>query len=272
MGANADVRSIDLQALTDADRAAIGDEAALTTLQSVFTGNAGAGAYTQLVQPIEFVQRLSGKTVTVSFWARYTSGAPRIGVGITQVFGNGSNSPSASVSVTGQAVTISTTWSRYSVGFAVPSLAGKTIGNLGGDATLCAFYYSAGTGSSGPSGGIGVQSGAIQLWGIQLEAGSVATPLEKPEPRYDIGNCQRFYQTGNLFVGGYNSAGATVGYWQGLPVTMRVPPTVTPTYTTQTNCAAGIGGISATGFQSTAVVTATGSCAAVGTFAASADL
>jgi hypothetical protein len=49
--------------LNDAQRAAIGDEAAATCLMNVFTGNVGAGAYSFLTQSIESVRRLGGKTV-----------------------------------------------------------------------------------------------------------------------------------------------------------------------------------------------------------------
>ena len=42
---------------------------------------------------------------------------------------------------------------------------------------------------------VGVQSGSIAIWGVQLEIGSVATPLEKPDPQQDLAKCQRFYQT-----------------------------------------------------------------------------
>src|SRR5262245_5283159 len=55
--------------VTDGERAAIGDEAAQVCIQNTFTGNAAAGAYNELTQTIEKVSRLSGKTVTLSFWA-----------------------------------------------------------------------------------------------------------------------------------------------------------------------------------------------------------
>lgn len=44
------------------------------------------------------------------------------------------------------------------------------------------------------AGLIGVQSYTLQLWGVQLEIGSVATALEMPDPQQDLAKCQRFYQ------------------------------------------------------------------------------
>ena len=59
--------------------AAIGDEAAEYAVQCVVTGGAGAAAYAALSQFVEDVRRLGGKTVTMSFWAKAASGAPKSG-------------------------------------------------------------------------------------------------------------------------------------------------------------------------------------------------
>jgi len=218
-------------ALTDADRAAIGDEAATRAAQIVFTGGAGAASYSAFYQNMEDVRRLSNKTVTVSFWAKAATGTPKIGVSIDQSFGSG-GSPSAYVSGTGQAVTISTTWTRYSRTFTVPSTSGKTVGTNGDSATPVSFWLSSGTTNNSFAGGIGVQSGTFTLWGVQLEIGSVATPLEKPDPQQDWAKCLRFFyaSTAANYLGGsyagYISAGTTIYITQPFPTLMRAPPTI----------------------------------------------
>lgn len=86
---------------------------------------------------------------------------------------------------------------------------------------------SCGTTFSANSGNIGVQSATNYIWGVQLEIGSVATPLEKPEPRYDLSNCQRFYQGfQNVMAGGYSVAGSFFYADISFPETMRAAPTV----------------------------------------------
>jgi hypothetical protein len=228
-------------ALADADRAAIGDEAAVWGLQWVFTGDAGAFGYTIVEQAIERVRRLSGKTVTVSFWGRCTSGALKLGVELYENFGSG-GSPSAGVPGTGVAVTLSTSWARYSATITPASASGKTLGTNNNDAMNLGFWLSAGTNSAARSGSIGVQSGTIQIWGVQLEIGSVATPLEKPDPQQDCANCQRFYQIGYFLQGTYSPAGVNV-WASALPVvTMRGNPTAVIT----NNSSLGLSGVTIT--------------------------
>jgi hypothetical protein len=50
--------------------------------------------------------------------------------------------------------------------------------------------------------------------------------LEKPDPQQDLANCQRFYQTGSLFFGSYNTAGQNISAQFVFPVQMRASPTV----------------------------------------------
>src|SRR5580765_761058 len=123
-----DTVSVTQQGLADSYRAAIGDEAAKFALANTFTGNAAAGAYTEIYQGIEDVRRLAGKTITLSFYALCGSGTLKLGVNYMQAFGSG-GSPSGVVwaNATGQSVTLSTTFTRYSITTTIPSVAGKTL-------------------------------------------------------------------------------------------------------------------------------------------------
>jgi hypothetical protein len=98
------------------------------------------------------------------------------------------------------------------------------------------FWYSAGANSNAGSGNVGVQSGGIYIWGVQLEVGTAATPLEKPDPQQDLAKCQRFYQTVTAslraYAPGANAISACSVSWPP----MRVMPTVgAPTGTTSGN-------------------------------------
>jgi hypothetical protein len=267
--------SISLTALTDADRAAIGDEAATTAWQNVFTGNAAAGAFEFAMQRVEGVRRLGGKIVTISFWAKAASGAPKIGVNLNQVFGTG-GSPSAALWVlaTGVSVPISTSWARYSATIAMPSTSGKTLGSNGDDYTGLGLWFSSGATSNANAGNIGVQSGTIQIWGIQLEVGTVATPLEKPDPQQDLAKCQRFYQIVSPFINSsYGNAGQLGYFSTGLPVPMRANPSLVFSGTNYANASAlavWTSGVASIGFQVN--VTATGFYYCFFTVTASADL
>ncbi len=229
-------------ALADADRSAIGDEVAAYAVQCVVAGGSTAASYTEIVQKVESVRRLSGKTITISLWAKVSSGTHKLGISIDQYFGSG-GSPSAYVSGTGQAVTLSTTWTRYSLTFSVPSTSGKTLGTDGLDMALVNFWFSSGTTYNAFAGGIGVQSGTFTLWGVQLEIGSVATPLEKPDPQQDLAKCQRFYQDSSstssvgFSTSGYTAATGAIYGNISFPVRMRAVPTITPLNMVLTNVA-----------------------------------
>ena len=223
---NLDTATVAQGTFTPGGGAGINDEASSRFLSNTFTGNAGAASFTTVQQAIEDVRRLSGKTVTVSFYAAAASGAPKLGVSLDQLFGTG-GSPSARANGTGQSVTLGTTFARYSLTFTLPSIIGMTLGTNNDHCTALILWYSSGTSTATRAGNVGVQSGTIYLWGMQLEIGSVATPLEKPDPRYDLSNCQRFYQWhGQVLLSGNTGAGTPFYNDFILPVQMRGVPTV----------------------------------------------
>ena len=270
LGLSADSATVSVTTLGDVDRTGIGDQEARFALACAYTGSAGPAAYTVVDQAIENVRRLAGKTVVVSFYA-VADGARKLGIGFDQIFGSG-GSPSATVQGTGQSVILSTTWTRYTLTFAIASANGKTLGTNQNDYTLLNIWYTAGTNSNTRSGTVGVQTGTVNLWGMQVEVGSTATPLERPDAYTDLAKCQRYYQTGTFYNSGYGAAGAGVGVTLPFMVTMRISPTVTPTFATQSNCGSSTASNpTVAGFVPYTIVTATSSYALAGTFTASAD-
>jgi hypothetical protein len=217
---NTDTVSVTQAALADADRTGIGDEEAVNALKNVFTGNAAAGAFDTVSQPIESVRRLGGKSVVVSFYAKANSGTPKLGVSLDQNFGTG-GSPSATVNGTGQSVTLSTSWARYTLAFTLGSTSGKTLGTNVNDYTLLNFWFSSGTTNATRAGSVGVQSNTVSIWGVQLEIGSTATPFEKVDPAVDWNNCLRFFYYVSLAYYDYGAAGAAFLTTVSLPTVQR---------------------------------------------------
>ena len=214
-----DTMSATVIAVSDTGRAQVGDEAFSNALQIGVVGSSSAGAFSLIFQKIEGVRRLAGQSVTVSFWARCNVVA-KIGVSWHQYFGTG-GSPSAEISGPGQAVAVATagSYAHYSVTMALPSVAGMTLGTNGDDSTPIYIWLSAQAAQNTASGGIGVQAGTFAFWGMQLEVGGVATPLEKPDPQQDLDKCQRFYTTLAAQV-----PAAANAYTLVLPTTMRAAP------------------------------------------------
>jgi len=278
LGVSGSSLTIAINTQNDPGRAQIGDEACVYVFANAFSGTAGASDFANVAQRIEKVQRLSGKTVIVSFWAAPSVANLKVGVELYQSFGTG-GSPSAGIAVGTQAVTLAAvTYTRYSLSFAVPSMAGKTLGTNGDDWTQLAFWFTSGSTLAGRAGNIGVQSGTIWLWGVQLEVAApgqtAPSPLEKIEVGDDLRHCQRFYQVGSMALTSYQIAGSGFGHSQSLPVTMRAIPTVTSNMTTQTNTSGSainsvdIGTMRLFG----GAATTSSAVIAIGTFTASADL
>jgi hypothetical protein len=212
-----------LVALTDADRAAIGDENATAAMQFVIAGS--VSGFSQFCQSMENVRVLSGKTVTLSFWLK-ASTALSVGAYFYQYFGSG-GAPSAAVAVAPATFALSTGWARYSVSVALPSTAGKTLGTNNDHSTGLYFGLSAEAAAAAQCG-VGVQSGTFTLWGVQVEIGAVASPLEARPVDVELALCQRFYQIfPAVFVGGYGGNNGTIYQQLPLSVPMRAVPALT---------------------------------------------
>ena len=253
------------------------DDSLVWALQNVFTGTSGASAFTRLVQKVEKILRVTGKTVILSFYA--SASAPiKIGCNLYQYFGTG-GTPSAGslVQATGVAFNLTTSFQRFSATFSIPSAQGKTLGTNGDDFLEVLIGYSAGANGSPSYGNIGVQSGTVYLWGVQLEVANpgqtLPSPLEKLDPRMDLANSQRFYQTSSFRSTAYQAAGSGFETTAYFATTMRGTPSVVlsgtgvinssaPTVVTASSYAVIVQGIA----------TATGPTQIYGNIAATADL
>jgi hypothetical protein len=180
---------------------------------------------------IEDVRTFAGETTTISFWAKAASGTPKVAVEIVQVFGSG-GSPSAFNPVYVAQVTLSTSWARYSVTTTVPSLSGKTVGTTAPGYLGLNLWVSAGTTYNSRSGSLGAQNNTFDFWGVQWEAGSVATAFQTATGTIqgELAACQRYYyrntatEVAAQFAIGTGSSTTQVDLMVTLPVAMRVRP------------------------------------------------
>jgi hypothetical protein len=194
----------------------------VTTSQSAASDNALLG------QRIESVRTLANQTATFSFWAKAASGTPKVNVNFSQYFGSG-GSPSASVTNLGTAQTISTSWARYSFTVTLASISGKTLGTNNDDFLNAVIYVSDG-GNVGT--GVGAQNNTFDIWGVQVEAGSVATAFQTATGTLqgELAACQRYYwrsggNTNSQVYGiGIATATTTASVWVQNPTTMRITP------------------------------------------------
>jgi hypothetical protein len=225
-----------LQAFTPGAAPVSGYEA-VQFARIVTTGQSASTDYTFLTQILEDVRTYAGQTVTISFWAKAASGTPKISTEVTQYFGTG-GSPSATVNTDAGQVTLSTSWARYSVTVAVPSISGKTIGTTANTSFLqLAFWVSAGSSFNARTGSMGIQSNTFDMWGFQMEAGSTATSFQTASGSLagELALCQRYFYRASNATGfeatlqGFYQTASEMNVSITFPVTMRIKPTFAST-------------------------------------------
>ena len=202
-------------------------------LRIVTASQTAVGTFTDIRQRIENVRTLAGQTATISFFAKAASGTPKVAVELQQAMGSG-GSPSSTVQIYAGQVTLSTSWARYSLTIAIPSLSGKTLGTDENSDLGVEFIVSAGSDFNARTGSLGIQSNTFELWGMQIEAGSTATTFTTATGTIqgELAACQRYYQR-NTAITIYNrhsqfapAANSTQIFMQiQNPVPMRVTPT-----------------------------------------------
>jgi hypothetical protein len=175
----------------------------------------GNGTYLQVAQFVEDVRTFAGQTVTLSFWAKADSARTSI-VFLAQQFGTGGSS---TVYSSTPSITYSTSWQRFSYTFDLPSIAGKTIGT--GSSLAIGIRSTATTGS------------VLDIWGVQLEAGNVATPFTTATGTIqgELAACQRYYQIITAGVVTATNSTTRVAFSAEFPP-MR---TTTPTFSLTSN-------------------------------------
>jgi hypothetical protein len=182
--------TVSAQTFTPGTAPVAGYEAA-NYIRFVTTGQTTAAVRTVLRQTIENVRTYAGETVTLSFWAKAAAGTPKIGANLFQNFGSGG---SGNVNSPAGTATISTSWARYTLTVAIPSISGKTIGTSSGLGVDLAV--SAGSTYNTEFSSMGIQTGTFDIWGIQVESGSTATPFQTATGNYqgELALCQRYFQ------------------------------------------------------------------------------
>jgi hypothetical protein len=176
------------------------------------------GSYGALQTKLEDVRLFAGQTITFSYWAKADatySNTPSI----NQNFGSGGSS---GVTTNGTTHNITTTWARYSSTITVPSISGKTIGTSNFFLVQPILIESSG-------------ARTIDIWGVQIESGSVATPFTPAGggfPGAELALCQRYYWRANsagavytIFSFGYTDSTTTALITTPVPSYMRVFPT-----------------------------------------------
>jgi hypothetical protein len=201
-------------------------------LRQTVSGQTLASQLAVIEHRIEGVRSYAGQTITVLGWARRSSGSGNITVRAEQNFGTG-GSPSATVSaLSNVSVTLTTSWEPFAATFAIPSIAGKTLGSNGNDFFRLMFWTSAGSDFNSAGISLGLQTIGVDLWGVHIKVGThttAATDLYKqPELGPELQSCYRYFQQ-TVITNGTAVNTVVVNGIAPLVVTMRAPPAVSLT-------------------------------------------
>jgi hypothetical protein len=134
-----------------------------------------SSANPNLHQRIEDVATANGQEVTLSFWAKVTSGTYTM----RSFFTN--NSGGSGGTTTPVEHSLTTTWTKFTNTSTLPSVTSGTVGSTTFLRTDFDFPNT--------------QSGAtIQITGVQLEVGDTATPFEHRSYGEELALCERYFQ------------------------------------------------------------------------------
>lgn len=186
-----------------------------------------------LVQAVESINgyQFQGKTATLSYYARaganFSATSSVMFANIEISTGTDQNYIAAwagGTTVAGPKV-LTTSWQLFTVTGSIPANTNQV---------AASFYYT-------PTGTAGAND-YFEITGVQLEVGSQPTPFEQRPVGTEVALCQRYYYSsgyvwgGNIsgFIGNSsNQFGENFNF--AYPVTMRVTPTLTNTFTSNDN-------------------------------------
>jgi hypothetical protein len=222
--------------------AGFGNYLGITSLSAYTVGSA---------ETFNLIQRIEGfntsdlawgtanaKTVTLSAWV-YSSLTGTFGGAIT----NSAFTYSYPFSYT---ISSANTWTQISITIAGPT-AGTWVGATNGAGLVLRFSMGTGSTLSGTAGAwtasglisatgavsvVGTNGATFYITGVQLEAGTTASPFEYRQYGTELALCQRYYQqysgSGNMLGAGLMQSATTCYRW-GFPlgIAMRAVPTMT---------------------------------------------
>ena len=184
----------------------------------------------------------NAQLVTLSFWANSN---------VTGVFSGSVSNYAGTRSYPFNYSLPTTAWTKVSV-----TIPGDTAGAwvMGGNAGALVVHFDLGAGSNargpanawananyiGVTGAVSIlatNSGQLNLTGVKLEIGSVATLYNRQTMAKSMADCQRYYQTLKVLATSPNAIGGAVFYNAlTLPVMMRANPTANNAGSGFTNC------------------------------------
>lgn len=142
--------------------------------------------YQDIVNGTRFLAGAS-KQVTISFYAKSSIGSKKLGINLIQNYGTG-GSPSADETITGDNITLTSSWKFYSFTYTLNTLVGKTFGTNNDDYLRLQLWTMWQSGTQSQVGASSTESfggsGNVEIAQVQVCSGDVA--LEYKQDNTDI--------------------------------------------------------------------------------------
>lgn len=211
-------RTISQQAFTPGAAPVAGYESAYFMRHNQSVAGSG-GTYQVIGQKIEDARTFAGQTATFSFWAK-ADAARTLTLQFHRNYGTGGSSTDFNILASAPSFSVTTSWTRFTATVSIPSVSGETIGTSSFLWMILNLPLNV------------VQT--IDLWGVQLEAGSSATPFKRNAPSLqgELAACQRYcvvYGGSKIYerlgIGSADSS-TSMRIMTTFPVRMRATPTL----------------------------------------------
>lgn len=199
-----------------------GNPRSFARLQATALGpQGGSGSMIRTLQYIEDASSLAGGVATFSVWLKADS-ARGIGFMLQQNFGTGG---SAAVMVAETTFAVTTAWQRFTFSFAVPSLAGKTLGDSH-NLSLALYLYKQDNSDHTSFAPLGswTTDAYLDFAMMQLEAGGIATDFDARPATLEELLCKRYCTTSKVLITGRWGDASSVRLFNDFEVPMRRVP------------------------------------------------
>lgn len=199
-------------------------------LQAQVTAGAAPTDQAFIAQVVEGVANLSGRVVTLSFWAKADANKT-MAAECGQFFGTGGTPSSAVRKAFGGQLSLTTTWKKFSFTGTLPSVQDKTVGTNGNDGVGVVLYFDSGSDSyaSFNASNLGHQSGTFWITRVQLEDGSLDSDWDERPLAVEQAMIQRYhcrFKPAAAIGGQVSGAGYQQGHLVKFPTTMKHVPTL----------------------------------------------
>jgi len=172
-----------------------------------------------MIYKVEGARSLPTGKATLSWWAKGINPAGGTFDCNMQLIPNGTTTFSAPLS---DSFSVTSVWQKYVRVVDIPSYSGMPEETSDGSWTYIRFVQ--------PAGDTSTDAWALDITGVQLELGSVATPFEHRSYGEELALCQRYYyKTLDTIVRNIVPYSTVYSYSDSVtfPVTMRATPLVT---------------------------------------------